>query len=562
MLFRRAWTGIARRPPVGVLAFAGYTCIAFVYFGLPLLVKHGSQYVGQGDDPEFFVWALAWWPHAILHGENPFFNHAVWAPDGVNLTWTTAVPGLALVLSPLTVIAGPVSAYNVAATLMPALAAWTAFALCRYLTRAVWPSLVGGYLFGFSSYVVVHAAAGHLNLTSVFLLPLIALVVLRFLNEELTGVGLILRLGPLLAFQLLLSTEVTFTLTLALAVALVLSLGFFPTRRRRVRSLVPHLLGAYALAVVLTEPFVYYLVADSSRAVIAPGTFVADLGNLVVPTSFALVAGDTASALVKSFPAVTLGQEAYLGLPALVVIGLSFWELRRVALGRFLLVCFAVALVAPLGAHASVFGRRITALPWTLVNGWPLLDDIQPVRFSLYLSLVSAVAVALWTARRRAGELRAVLPVLAVLGIAANPIAGAWASDTSVPPFFTSSAYRGCLDPGETILPLPIGQGSAMLWQAEDNFRFDMAGGYVGPYVPASFMEPGLRYITIGSHLGPQQARIVRAFVAAKHVTTIVVDQDEAPFFSGALNKLATPETVGGVVLYNLAGALPSCPGA
>jgi hypothetical protein len=166
-------------------------------------------------------------------------------------------------------------------------------------------------------------------------------------------------------------------------------------------------------------------------------------------------------------------------------------------------------------------------------------------------------------AGRRAGELRALLPALAILAIAVDPIAGSWATTTNVPPFFTDSAYRTCLDPGQTILPLPIAQGSAMLWQAEDDFRFNMAGGYVGTYVPSSFTKPAdIAYITSGSHLGPEQVGDVRAFIAAKQVTAVVVDEDEGPFFSGALNKLVTPKLVGGVWLYWLSGAEPSCAGA
>ena len=70
-------------------AFGGYAVVAFCVLGLPALVQSGSRYVGYGYDPQIFIWAFAWWPHAILHGENPFVTHAVWAPVGLNLTWTT-----------------------------------------------------------------------------------------------------------------------------------------------------------------------------------------------------------------------------------------------------------------------------------------------------------------------------------------------------------------------------------------------------------------------------------------------------------------------------------------
>ena len=51
---------------------------------------------------------------------------------------------------------------------------------CSSCTRSapcpgsLWASVIGGYVFGFSSYMIGHQAAGHLNLTGVFLIPLVA----------------------------------------------------------------------------------------------------------------------------------------------------------------------------------------------------------------------------------------------------------------------------------------------------------------------------------------------------------------------------------------------------
>jgi hypothetical protein len=69
---------------------------------------------------------------------------------------------------------------------MPALAGWTCFLLCRQLTASFWTSLAGGYLFGFSSYILGQQE-GHLNLTSVFLIPLVALAIVRRFQEEITS---------------------------------------------------------------------------------------------------------------------------------------------------------------------------------------------------------------------------------------------------------------------------------------------------------------------------------------------------------------------------------------
>ena len=54
--------------------------------------------------------------------------------------------------------------------------------------RSFWPSLAGGYLFGFSSYMLGQEE-GHLHMTAVALLPLVALVLLRHLRGDLTAAG-------------------------------------------------------------------------------------------------------------------------------------------------------------------------------------------------------------------------------------------------------------------------------------------------------------------------------------------------------------------------------------
>jgi hypothetical protein len=446
--------------------------------------------------------------------------------------------------------------------LMPAVAAGTAFLLCRYITHALWPSLVGGYLFGFSAYMLERASVGHINLTSVFLLPLVALLILRFLDGELGGRSLTIRLGPILALQLLLSTEVAFTLTLAIVVGLLLCLAAVPTRRRGIVSLLPNLLGAYLLAGLLVAPFLYYLVTGFQKRDFSGATGnTADLVNFVVPPNYVAAAGEATSRLSRSFPNIVVGQESYLGLPALLIVGLFFWGRTRTETGRFLLACLAAVLALALGAHATVFGHRIVTFPWALVQGLPLFDNAQTVRLAAYTTLVAAVIVALWTATRRSGWLRWLLPALAVLAIVPNPTSDNWTAGYLLPAFFTGSAYRDCLDPGERILVLPIGQGSAMLWQAESDFRFNMAGGYVGPYIPQSFLHPAsMYYVTVGNHLEPGQTNIVRAFIATKHLTSVVVAQFEDRFFT-ALNNLAKSQTLGGVDLYHFGKAPPSCTG-
>ena len=139
-------------------AFAAYALLAFLYFGLRPLLEPGRQYIGIFDDPQIPIWSFGWWLHAIEHLEDPFVTHLVWAPSGVDLVWANTVPAISVVFAPLTALVGPVASYDVAAVLLPAVSALAAFLLCRHLTGRFWPSLLGGYLFGFSSYELGHVA--------------------------------------------------------------------------------------------------------------------------------------------------------------------------------------------------------------------------------------------------------------------------------------------------------------------------------------------------------------------------------------------------------------------
>jgi hypothetical protein len=550
-----------RRDRAGMGALALYATLAFLVFGLRLATDGGSTYSGIGSDPQVFIWNFAWWPHAILHGLSPVVAHAVWAPEGINLAWTTAVPGLALLFAPLTLAAGPVASYNVAAVLMPALSAWTAFLLCRYLTRRIWPSLVGGYLFGFSSYMLGQQT-GHLHATSAFLVPLVALVVLRYLRGELTGWALVFRLAPLLALQLLFATEFAFTLTLALACAIAIGAAVAPALRPRlVTSLVP-LAGSYLLAAVLTSPFLYYLFTGFRSSPYHSENYNTDLLNFVVPTRLTLIGHGWANQISQHFPGNTGERGGYLGVPTLAIVALYAWKRARTAAGRFLLASFLLAVLAALGSKLSVDGHSSVPLPWRAVEHLPLFDNVLPERIALYVALSAALIVALWTASPGRGFVQWLLPVLAILAIVPRTAAGTWETRYAVPPFFSDSSYRSCLVPGERILPLPpSSDGDADLWQVESGFRFAMAGGYVSAGPPTPFVSSdAVAWVGAGNPVPPARVQLLVRFINEKAVTTVVVDKRWSKRWAGALDLIATPQDVGGVLLYRVAGPGPSCP--
>jgi hypothetical protein len=463
-----------------------FAATSLVAFGTALWPHPGRGIIGLGNqkDPEIFVWAFAWFPHAIGTWTNPFITHAVYQPDGANVLWTTTTPGLALAFTPLTLLFGPVASFNVAALLMPALAAWTAYLLCRHLTGSTWASIVGGYIFGFSSYVVGHQYAGHLHTTSVFLIPLVALVVLRYLQGELERWGLVWRLGLLVAFELTISTEVLLTMTLAFALGLVLGLALAPERRRRIVSALLPIVAAYAFAAVLTAPFIVYILDGfESGSFVDVGFFNGDLLNIVLPTRLIGLGGSTLQSLTSHFRGNDNERDLYLGIPTLLMLALYAVRRRRSTGARFLVGSLLVAWILALGSALRVDGHRVVALPWSLVDSWPGLDNVITPRLAVYAALAASCGVAIWiaTTRGRIFARPVILPALALVTI----VPASWRLDFSAEPlrpeFFAHSLYRLCIPKGETLAVFPFGRwGDSMVWQAESAFWFKMAEGNLG----------------------------------------------------------------------------------
>src|SRR4029453_19200919 len=120
----------------------------------------------------------------------------------------------------------PVVVYNLLALAAPALAAFTAFLLCRELTRNWYASVAGGYLFGFSSYMLGQTL-NHVNLALVFLLPLAALLAVRHARGEISDRRYVVSLTAVAVAKFLIFLEVLMTAllagTLALGVAVVVA---------------------------------------------------------------------------------------------------------------------------------------------------------------------------------------------------------------------------------------------------------------------------------------------------------------------------------------------------
>ena len=548
-------------------------------FGLPILPDLNGSYLGFAKDPadpNAFFWFLEWWPHALAEGTNPLFSHAVWAPTGINLAPATTVPAASILAWPITAAFGPVVSYNLLMLSAPVAAAWTAFALCRHVTGSFWPAVAGGYLFGFSTYELGHLAA-HLNLVMVFLVPLCVLLVLKRIDETIGPRAFLGLLVAALAGQFLFSPEVFATMTAFGVLAVLIGLFVWKGQERERLYETAVLVGlAYVITAVVLSPFLFFFFSHGVEAGSQDPAYVysVDLANLVIPTNLTAIGGhafvETSAKFVGNYAETT----SYLGLPLVAVVVAFAVKARRSAGGKLLCSMLSLVMVAALGPSLMVAGKEVMPLPWALVGKLPLIQLALPIRFMMYAFLIVGLMCALWLSsiRTRGGRILAWGLVVAAVAMLAPRVGSEyWQGKTHLPPFFAQGTYRTFLERNQNVLALPYGRlgADAMLWQADTDMWFRLAGGYVSCEVPEEFrgwpLLQTLLYGTPSAEAGEQ----LKTFLGAHDIRTVVVAQAHADTYEGMLSTLGvTPVGVGGVVLYEVppevlttyATAKPSAP--
>src|SRR5271166_4511663 len=242
----------------GLGALLVYLALSFLFFGRGLLGHLSDRFIGRDADPTQMMWLLAWWPYALRHHLNPFFTDYVWAPVGFNFTWMTSTPLAAMLAVPLTRTLGLVAALNLLTLLAAPAAAWCAFLLCRKISHSFWPAMLGGFVFGFSSYMLGQTLA-HLNLILVFPVPLAAYLIVRWIEGSLSARGFVVLLTIALVCEFLIDMEVLAMATLIAAFSF--AVGWYHSareQRRGLQRLIAPAAIAYAITAIVVSPYLYY----------------------------------------------------------------------------------------------------------------------------------------------------------------------------------------------------------------------------------------------------------------------------------------------------------------
>ncbi len=532
-------------------------------FGAPVLSSFSTRFAGAGrGDAKMFAWLLAWWPHAVASGINPFFSHAIWYPSGIDLASVTGILGPSLLMAPVTSLFGPIAAGNVLTVLAPALAGLGAFVLGRRLSSRFWPALAGGYLFGFGSYEIAQLR-GHVNLYLVFPVPFAVYLFVRRVDGSIGHRAFVALFALTVLVQFSISNEVVATSAVFGGLALVGTYLLGPEELRpALRQAAIGTALAAGIATLVVSPYLYWMATGTPLVAHPLSRASSDVLSFVVPSPNAWIGGAHVPPLFRGIGPNPSEDGAYLGpgiVGLLVVLGLAA---RRDRALRLLLLFAAVAAVASLGPELHVAGRAVLPLPWAVAEHVPLLRFALPERFTMYLWLAIGLAVVRWLDRTPVEAWKS----YGIVAISAAFLFPNLADPTLHRPVQTPTLFEQpgeaerLAPPGHSLLILHPEKGQDMLWQAEAGFTFAMPQGHDGAE-PTSFRrDPVWKAIRDGRALTVTSTELA-AFLRAHGVSAVVVDRREIERWSPLLVELGLPfEDRGRLRIYFVPPRLPVAP--
>ena len=524
-------------------------------------------YVGGGADPQQSMWFLHWVPWAITHGHNPWVSDYMNNPQGFNVMWNTAEPLAAILLWPVTAVAGVVAAYDTEVTLGLALSAWFAFLATRRWVPSRGAAFGGGLVFGFSPYMLGQLL-GHPHLMLALSVPLFILllddIVVRQTHAWWRD-GILL--GVLAAAQALISEEILVLEAIgATTLVIVLALSNRDSWREHLNHLVRCAGVAIAVAAVLlawplgTQLFGPQRVTQVTEG---PDIFVSDGLGFILPT---------VNQLFNFWPQQLSGNasewNAYLGIPLVLLIAWTVWRNWNVTWIRNTAITATAIAILSMGPHLHLFGHKSKVpLPWDILGALPLLSKLLPSRLMLIVFFATGLIAAqglsqLWATRRRVAGITAALIVLTLFPRLPFSVTG-----IAIPGYFTGPGVAN-IPAGSPVLllPMPMSDGThvePILWQEASSFRFKITGGYyIGPEgMHATASTPTWQRddaaIVAGQPAPDFDLNALRGELTSQHIAAVIVGPTagDAALYDLATHTLGPPQSA-----YDAAGnLLPQC---
>lgn len=542
-----------------------YCGLSVAYF-LAIWKDPSSRWIGIQGDANTFMWYLAWIAHCVVHQSNPFITNYLMFPQGVNLMWNTSVMIPGLLLTPFTLVFGPVFSFNLFSTLSLSISAFASFIAFNHFTTRKWPAFIGGILYGFSPYMIAQSYVGHPNLTFAWYPPVVFILLHLLIIKKTSrpwGVGIALGLAT--AIQLLTTEEIVATTAIGVVVLLFLLALRYPSKIKDglLYSIGPLTVGLFVTLLLAGLPL--YIQFFGPQAIHVPlqtgNVYTTDLANLVTPTPFLNFSSSWARGIYSSFSGNSGEWDGYLGIPLLIFILVIPFFIRKNPTIKIASLFSLIITIFSFGPQLHIAGRITSIhLPWDQIQNLPLLKNILPSRMMnlTFLSAALLIAVSLDYFKNKF-NFKGIIGGSIIAGLCFYPLVPILKMQYQTnltPKFFTTNTIKQI--PAKSVaLVVPYALSFLPeLWQAESNFRYKIPQGDV--LVP-TLQKTGVRAMPPVTSLFSEMFSIqesakmfplskgvilsIRQELIQDHVKTVIV----GPFYSGPitlLQKQAESESV------------------
>jgi len=385
------------------------------------LVLHASGSIislpARPEDSWAYLWNLWWVKDATLHLQNPLVTDSIFYPQGADLQVHTLTTINGLMSIPLQLLTGNVIlSWNILALILFALSGLTTYALAKHVSGSRGGALVAAYAFTFSPFVIMRLHGGHWNISTVWMLPLLALLTLLF--RERGQWRYAVAAGAVWALITYNSQEYGADSAFVLALYFLYWTAIYVTGRkirglRRLWLGAPVIIGVwFVLAAPLLIPAFEINQRDDASLFPGGSNLFTDLEAFVTPSPL-WGPGELPSPVPdgsKHFPTGDLENTVFLGITTILLAVAAIATVRSwrhpAVFWALIFVFFAVLALGPhlfIGdtKDFSVLGVDFTVpLPYQLYEKLPVLDQRRGISRLIVYGHLALVVLAALGARR------------------------------------------------------------------------------------------------------------------------------------------------------------------
>lgn len=369
--------------------------VIFCLLTFPAITQFSSHLYGDQTDALIHVWNLWHVDKSVSNLQSPWHTNDLQFPSGTTLLAHTLNLTNSLLGILLMQFLSITQTYNLLVIFAFTSSGLTAFILAYYFSRSYWPSIVGGFIFAFSGYQMLHIGS-HLNLNSIQWIPLFLLFWHIMLQSPRLRWALLAALFLIITFY----TELYYFLYCVLA-AVIVTVVFVLKKRSPAFLLNKDYLQSFGLflwsVLIFTGPFILNFMrqgkADPFWGSHEPLSYSADLFGPFMP------------GFLKSWygRGLVTGEGVGETCIGLTVLGLlAYTAIRRKKFGdKFPLswfVIFFTFLVFSFGPFLQIGNKAVgLTLPYKYLEQIIPGMDVSgvPVRMIVMVTLAAAVIVSM-----------------------------------------------------------------------------------------------------------------------------------------------------------------------